>query len=163
MTGRQLAGAPLLLDLRLTPHRSLKRHHFEKLCLFLVVVCGLASIRFWIIGAWPVVLFLLFDIFAIWLAFTINYRRGQAFETVQLSETDLIIARSNPNGETATWHFEPYWAKVSLETIGGEDNSLSISLHDKTVTLGMFLPPAERCNIARKIEDALKRWKTRSF
>ena len=154
---------PLLLDLKLRPHRSLKRAHFEKLCLFLVIICGLASIRFWIVGAWPVILFLVIDVFAIWLAFTINYRRGQVFETVQLSDTDLIIAHSDAHSNISTWRFEPYWVKVALTPHGADNNILLISLHDKVVSIGAFLLPNDRRNIALEIESAIERWKTRRF
>lgn len=154
----------LFLDLKLMPHRSLKRVHFERLCLFLMVVCGLASIRFWIVGAWPVVLFLMFDVFAIWFAFTLNYKRGQIFETIQLSETDLIVARSDKQGRVSTWRFEPYWTKVTLEKTGDNTvNRLIIHLHEKKVALGGFLLPADRKRIARDIDDALQLWRVRSF
>lgn len=155
---------PLFLNLKLTPHRSLKRVHFEWLCLVLLVICGLASIRFWIIGAWPVVFFLMFDVFAIWFAFTLNYKRGQAFETIQLSETDLIIARSDTRGRISMWRFEPYWTKVTLEKTGDNTiNRLMVHLHDDKVTLGSFLLPTERTRIAKDIDDALQHWRARSF
>lgn len=148
-----------LLDLKLYPQRSLKPEHFSKLLLVLIVICTLASIRFIVVGAWPVVLFLGLDVVALWLAFFISYRRGKVFETIQLSDTDLIISKSDVRGRITATRFEPYWAKVSLETIGADKNILTISHHDKLVRLGTFLVPHERKEVAATLREALARWR----
>lgn len=150
-----------LLDLKLYPQRSLKPEHFSKLLLILIAICTLASIRFVIAGAWPVVLFLGLDVLALWFAFFLSYRRGRIFETVQLSDTDLIIGKSDASGRFSSMRFEPYWAKVSIRTVGGDANILTISHHDKCVELGSFLVPHERREVANAIRDAVERWKSR--
>jgi uncharacterized membrane protein len=152
---------PQFLDLTLYPQRSLKPEHAQKLLLGLGILCGLASLRFLAIGAWPVVVFLLFDILAIGLAFWISYRRGRAFETIQLNETDLIISHSDPKGRLRHWRFEPYWVKISMGIRGPDKNILEVSHHDKSVELGNFLTPAERRKIKALLCDALERWRAR--
>lgn len=149
------------LNLKLFPQRSLKPEHFSKMLLVLIVICTLASIRFIIVGAWPVVLFLGADVVALWFAFFLSYRRGRIFETVQLSKTDLIITKSDANGQVTSTRFEPYWAHVSLSTIGADKNILIISHHDKRVEIGDFLVPHERRQLAEKISDALQVWRAR--
>lgn len=150
-----------LLDLKLFPQRSLKPEHFSKLLLVLIVICTLASIRFIVVGAWPVALFLSMDVVALWLAFFISYRRGKVFETIQLSDTDLIISKSDVRGRITATRFEPYWAKVSLETIGADKNILTVGHHDKLVQLGSFLVPHERKEIAATLQEALAHWRAR--
>ena len=149
------------LDLKLFPQRSLKPEHFSKLLLALIIICSLASIRFIIVGAWPVALFLSLDVVALWLAFFISYRRGRVFETIQLSDTDLIISRSDASGRITATRFEPYWVKVSLETIGADKNILTVSHHDKLVQLGSFLVPHERKEVAATLKEALSLWRAR--
>lgn len=149
------------LDLKLYPQRSLKPEHFSKLLLVLIALCTLASIRFWIVGAWPVVLFLGLDVLALWFAFFLSYRRGRVFETVQLSDADLIVGKTDATGRFTSIRFEPYWAKVSMQSVGGDANILMISHHDKYVELGSFLVPHERREIADAIRTAIERWKRR--
>lgn len=149
------------LDLKLFPQRSLKPEHFSKLLLVLITICTLSSIRFWIVGAWPVVLFLGLDVLALWFAFFLNYRRGRMFESVQLSDTDLIVGKTDAAGRFTSMRFEPYWAKVSVQAVGGDTNILTISHHDKCIELGSFLVPHERREVADAIRNAIERWKSR--
>lgn len=149
------------LNLTLYPQRSLKPEHFSKLLLVLIVICTLASIRFIIVGAWPVVLFLGLDILGLWFAFFLSYRRGRIFETIQLTDSDLIISKSDASGRLTSQRFEPYWAKVALKTIGNDRNILTVSHHDQLVELGNFLVPGERRQVADALQDALARWRAR--
>lgn len=149
------------LDLKLFPQRSLKPEHFSKLLLVLIAICTLAGIRFWIVGAWPVVLFLGLDVLALWFAFFLSYRRGRIFETVQLSDTDLIVGKSDAAGRFTSIRFEPYWAKVSMQVVGGDANILTIRHHNKCTELGSFLVPHERREVADAIRNAIERWKVR--
>lgn len=149
------------LNLKLFPQRSLKPEHFSKMLLVLIVICTLASIRFIIVGAWPVVFFLGADVLALWFAFFLSYRRGRVFETVQLSKTDLIINKCDASGCFTSVRFEPYWATVSLNTVGADKNILTISHHEKCVEIGDFLVPHERRQLAAKISEALQAWRAR--
>lgn len=149
------------LNLKLFPQRSLKPEHFSKMLLVLIVICTLASIRFIIVGAWPVVFFLGADVLALWFAFFLSYRRGRVFETVQLSKTDLIISKCDARGGFTSVRFEPYWATVSLNTVGAEKNILTVSHHEKTVEIGDFLVPHERHQLAATISEALQAWRAR--
>ncbi len=149
------------LDLTLYPQRSLKPEHFSRLLLVLIFICTLASVRFWIVGAWPVVLFLGLDIVALWFAFFLSYRRGRIFETIQLSDKDLIVSKGDPSGKLTTDRFEPYWTKVAIETVGADKNILTISNHGQSIELGAFLVPHERKEVAVAIRSAIDRWKNR--
>ncbi len=149
------------LDLTLYPQRSLKPEHFSRLLLVLITICTLASIRFLIVGAWPVVLFLGADILALWFAFFLSYRRGRIFETIQLSDSDLIISASDTAGRLKTDRFEPYWVNVTIKSAGADKNVLVIQHRTKEIEVGRFLVPHERREVATAIKDALGRWRGR--
>lgn len=149
------------LDLTLYPQRSLKPEHFSRLLLVLIIICTLASIRFLIVGAWPVVLFLGADILALWFAFFLSYRRGRVFETIQLSDRDLIISACDATGKLKTVRFEPYWVTVAIKSVGADKNILVIQHRDKAIELGRFLVPHERHEVATAIKCALERWRGR--
>ncbi|SDD29168.1 DUF2244 domain-containing protein [Kordiimonas lacus] len=144
-------GRKLLFDATLYPHRSLKPHQFRRLFWFLIAVCLLAGLRFIMVGAWPVVIFLGVDLLAIWLAFHFSYRSARLYETLQLSEKDLILTRVHPGGRVESWRFDPYWVKLDLKTIDEDRNQLSLASHGETLVFGAFLTPTDR----RKLRAAL--------
>ncbi|WP_286829371.1 MULTISPECIES: DUF2244 domain-containing protein [Kordiimonas] len=144
-------GTQLLFDATLYPHRSLKPHQFRRLFWFLIAVCLLAGLRFIMVGAWPVVIFLGVDLLAIWLAFHFSYRSARLYETLQLSEKDLILTRVHPGGRVESWRFDPYWVKLDLKTIDEDRNQLSLASHGETLVFGTFLTPTDR----RKLRAAL--------
>lgn len=150
---------PLLFDAVLYPHRSLSKKHFRILLITVTVLCTFAGLRFIAVGAWPVVLFVAADVFFVWLAFTLSYRSGRLYETLQLSDCDLILTRVHPNGRVENWRFEPYWAKLELKEIDGDRNQLSVSSHGKRVTFGHFLTPADRRSLVRALKPELLRLK----
>lgn len=149
------------LDLVVYPHRSFKPEHFNKLLLTLLIICGLAAIRFTIVGAWPVAAFLMLDLLAIWLAFYVNNRRARICETIELTDSRLKVSRTAPNGHVESWVFEPYWVKVKLINDDKNTNRLDVSLHDQSVSLGTFLTPRERKQLYQKVQGELTSWKNR--
>ena len=92
----------LHFDATLYAYRSLKKKNFNRMIAVLAAFCLFAAIRFIMIGAWPVVIFVAIDLIALWLAFFLNYRAGQQYETVQLTDSDLMLTRVMPNGRTYT-------------------------------------------------------------
>ena len=151
----------LHFDVTLYAHRSLRKKNFNRMIAVLVAFCVFAAIRFIMIGAWPVVIFVAIDLIALWLAFFLNYRSAQRFETVQLTDTDLLLTRIHPNGRSETWRFEPYWAQVKLRKLGEDDNELSLRSHGEQVVFGQFMLPKERKEFARSLEGALAQWRHR--
>lgn len=151
----------LHFDATLYAHRSLKKKNFNRMIGVLAAFCVFAAIRFIMIGAWPVVIFVAIDLIALWLAFFLNYRSAQRFETVQLTDTDLLLTRVHPNGRSETWLFEPYWAQVKLRKLGGGDNELSLRSHGEQVVFGRFMLAKERKEFARSLEGALAQWRHR--
>lgn len=156
------AEKPYLFDAVLYPHRSLKREHFSKLLLILIVVCTLASLRFLAVGAWPVVIFLALDIAALWFAFWLNYRRQRTCETIRLTDNQLIVRRIDLRGNEESWVFEPYWANLRLMDDEHYGNRLKLSEHGKQVMLGGFLAPHERKELYAALSDALYKWKNQT-
>lgn len=145
-------------DVVLSPHRSLKPEHFQKLLLVLIVLCTLGGIRFTLIGAWPVAAFLWLDLAALWFAFFLNYRRARAREYIRLTENTLEVERVDHKGKRETWVFEPYWVKVRLVEEEME-NELILSLHRQQVSIGHFLSPIERKGLHKALMNALTDWK----
>lgn len=146
-------------DVQLKPYRALKPHHIRTLLIGLAILFALASLRMLMIGAWPVAAFLVADIAALSLAFHINFRRARIREDICLSETQLTVTRTHPNGTQESWSFEPYWVKIQLEKQQRRKPTCFISLHSQQVGVGSFLNERAVLKLHADLTSALTRWK----
>jgi len=152
------APAPIL-DLTLNPHRSLGPRGFA---VVMGVLCGasfLAGCLFVSLGAWPVVGFLGADVLLVWIAFRISYARATASERLTLHADRFEIVRTDRAGRVDTRTLEPYWLKVRIEHHGAEAPVVKLASHGRTTSVGRFLGPAQRVELAAAIEAALARWR----
>jgi uncharacterized membrane protein len=70
-----------------------------KLMLIAVIAVNVAvAIFFWVQGAFPVAGFLGLDVLALWTAFHLNYRAGQAAEYVRIAPGKVHVAAVDRNG-----------------------------------------------------------------
>src|SRR6478672_4634901 len=84
---------PTLFSAIITPHRSLSRRGF---LLVMTLIGGLSFIGgmfFFLLGAWPVVGFLGFDVVLVYWAFRVNFRAAAAFEEVVVTPSELRVRR----------------------------------------------------------------------
>ena len=144
-------------DAVLHPHRSLSPRGFLILMTVLSAVALSLGLRFFLVGAWPVMGFMGVDVLAVYIAFKINYRRARLFETVQLTDDRLTVRRVAPNGEEREWQFMPSWVKVRMDDPPGAKSPLTLSSHGKALEIGSFLTPEERLEVAHALRSALGR------
>lgn len=149
----------ILVQVKLMPHRSLGKVGFKRLMWLLAILVGVACLRFYAVGAWPVVLFLAVDIWAVWFAFALNYRRGRAHELVTLTKKELIVEKVAPSGERKRQTLEPYWSRFELTKLEDDDNQLIVRCKDQHILLGDFLPPIERQSVLEELKSNLQRWR----
>lgn len=153
----QAADVPLLFDAILYPHRSLSPRGFAILMMFFGAVSFIAGIGFVTLGAWPVFGFFGLDAALVYLAFRLNYRAARNYETVQLSERALRVARGGPKGVRETHSFQPYWVRVEMDDPPEHESQLRLVSHGRSVTIGSFLTPDERLDLAQALRGELAR------
>jgi uncharacterized membrane protein len=157
-----LNPSDLLFNATLYPHRSMTPRGARTIITIVGVICALAGLRFIIVGAWPVVLFVMFDVIALWIAFHFNFRAARLFETIQLTKQSLVICRVHPNRQVETWGLEPYWLRILIERYKDND-ALQIISHGKKLEIGAFLTDREKQEIATSLQSALKTWRRQEF
>ncbi len=140
----------------LTPHRSLPPRGFFILMCAVGLVSFVAGMAFLMMGAWPVMGFFGLDVALIYVAFKLNYRAGRAYERVELDDEALTVTRVTPAGKSRSWRFNPYWVRVAVSERIGRTNELSIGSHGDRLVFGAFLTDAERIDLARALQDALR-------
>tara|TARA_B110000971_G_scaffold64498_1_gene66005 strand:+ start:505 stop:1044 length:540 start_codon:yes stop_codon:yes gene_type:complete len=150
---------PSNFSLTLRPNRSLSQRGF----LWLMAVFGGASFAlggyFWLLGAWPVFGFFGLDVVLLYFFFRLNYRYARRYETLAMRDGKLIFGQVSATGLSREWSFDPYWVRPKLERLGqdGEDiGNLILSSHGKYVSVGAFLSPDERAELAARLQLSLK-------
>ena len=146
---------PVLLDAVLFPHRSLSQRGFRILMGGVVAICLAVGVGFYLVGAWPVIGFLGLDIVVLYWAFKVNYNRARQSERLLLSENCLLVRRTDPGRREQTWRFQPYWLRVTMPDPERSDSQLVLMSHGRRLTIGSFLSPTERADVANKLRAAL--------
>jgi len=148
------AGQPLL-ELTLTPHRSLSHSGFVALMAALVTFNFVAGIVFLMVGAWPVVGFLGLDVLLVWLAFRMSYAHARQAERLALYPDRLSIWRRDPWGREQVTELQPYWLRVRVVRHQGTVARLMLLSHGRRHVIGQFLAPDERERLALHLDDVL--------
>ncbi len=139
----------------LHPHRSLPPQGFLILMLAIGSVSFVTGLVFLSMGAWPVFGFFGLDVLLVYVAFTLNYRAGRAYELVELDRDVLTVTRVSPRGERVTFDFNPYWVRVRLAERPDGRTKLKLSSHGRELELGLCLNDDERREFARVLDGAL--------
>lgn len=153
-------GDASLFSARITPHRSLGAEGFRVMIVLVALVAAATSLRFILLGFWPVTGFLGLDVVGLYVAFRISYRRGRAFEEVRLTPLELLFRRVTPRGEAREWRFNPLWTRLIRET--HEEfglQRLALVSRGQQVVIARELSPGERAHFANEFGDALSRVK----
>ena len=145
----------LLFDAELLPHRSLPKRAFRLLIGLFAAICVAVGFAFYLVGAWPVVGFLGFDVVLLYAAFKLNYKQAQRKERLLLSEDTLLVRRIDPYRRERVWRFQPYWLRLIMPDPDRSDSQLVLASHGRRLTIGSFLPPGERFAVAAALRSAL--------
>lgn len=153
------AEAPprVFFDAVLMPHRSLGAGGFWLLMALISGVSFVSGMYFVLKGAWPVTGYFGLDVLLIYLAFKASYRSARLYETVKLTEDELIVERVSPSGRRARWTFQPYWLRVEMDDPPEHASQLVLTSHGRSLVIGSFLSPDERFEVAEGLKDALQR------
>src|SRR5690606_37423965 len=99
----------------LWPHRSLSPRGFRNLMIAVGLFTAVASLPFFIMGAWPVVGFFGLDVLLLYCAFRWSYRTARSREEVQLSPVELMVRKISHWGRTSEFRFNPAWVRLHRE------------------------------------------------
>ncbi len=141
----------------LFPHRSLSRRGFVLLMSGLCLINFTVGVAFWVMGAWPVLVFCGLDVALIYVAFKLNFRSGRARETVDLNPERLTVTSFEPSGRERSFEFNPYWVRVLLHESHDGRTTLELAHHHRRLTFGGFLNDDEKREFADVLRDALAR------
>jgi uncharacterized membrane protein len=152
---RDPVAPPVLFDAVLTPHRSLSPRGFA----ILMTVAGLIGFgfgaAFMLLGAWPIFGFCGAEWLLFYYCFRLNYRAARLQERLRLTAEALTVERLDPRGRVQSWTFQPYWLRIEMDDPPDHGSQLALTSHGRRLTIGSFLSPVERADLARALRAAL--------
>jgi uncharacterized membrane protein len=147
----------LLFEAVIMPHRSLSPRGLAILLGAISFLCGLTALRFWLIGAWPVIGFSVVEVgLALWLI-RANARSARASEMVLLSENALRIVRIDPRGRRQERRLNAAWLNIVIEEAPGRVPRLVLAARNVREEIAAALGEAEKRDLAAALGAALHR------
>lgn len=141
---------------RFSPRRSMTPRAVR---FFIVVFCVcqlLFALPFLIMGAWPIAGFILLDSLALYAAFCLSFRDARAYETLDLTALELVLAKVCARGRRREWRFNPRWVRLEQD-VHEEFGVQSVALvsRGESVEIGGFLGPDQKAALVRDLKRAL--------
>jgi uncharacterized membrane protein len=148
-------GEPVLFDAVLTPYRSLSPRGFA----ILMGTAGLIGFAFGAgfiaLGAWPIFGFCGAEWLLFYFCFRLNYRAARLQERIHMTPDVVTVERRDPRGRIQSWTFQPYWLRVEMDDPPEHESQLALASHGRRLTIGNFLSPPERYELALALRAAL--------
>ena len=145
-----------ILSVRLRPHRSLTPSQFRVLLCAVGAGGVVASLPFVVMGAWPVAGFMGLDVLAVYLAFKASFKSARAYEDVELTVLELLVAKVSPRGHRAEWRFNPSW--VRLRRKEHEDYGtlrIDVLSRGRALEVASFLGPEQKAAFFERLARGL--------
>ena len=133
------------------------------LCGAMLCVTAMLSLRFWLIGAWPVAGFAVAEIALALGLFRLHARRARRSELILLSEATLRIIRTDWRGHRTEQTLPTAWLQVRLEDRPATVARLTLEYRARSVEVGTSLGDAEKRDLAGALRDALDRARNPRF
>ena len=147
------APAPVF-EAFIVPHRSLTPKGVLVLVASLALLLTAVSLRFWLLGAWPVVAFSVVEVPLVILLLMINLRRARASELIMLSAQTLTVVRTDPTGRRQQASLPSAWLRIDLDPVRGIPRVM-LSSHGRGWEVGAFLHESEKLSLFAALSDAL--------
>jgi len=136
----------------LWPHRSLRPSGAAVAFGLYALLALPIAVQAALYGFWPIPILMALTLGGMLVAYGVNRRGGRVLERLELTSRALRVERRMPNGAVQRWRFTPGWVRVVLADARAGDNRLTLTESGRRLTVGDFLSPGER----REVADALK-------
>jgi len=108
------------------------------------LLSGLMALRFWLIGAWPVIGFTVLEISLAIFLLRLNAQRAKASEMLLLTEDTLRIVRIDQRGKRQERHLPVGWLNAVLEEPPGKVPRLLLVAHGLSEEVATALGEQEK-------------------
>lgn len=145
----------LLFRAVITPYRSLSPRGLRWLLAVIAAMGGLVALRFWFLGAWPIIFFAVVEVALAAVMLWLNHRSGRNTELVMLHQDRVRIVRTGASGKRVETAFPSAWLAVSLEERPGRTPLLELCHRGRREEIGAALGEQEKRDLAESIRQAV--------
>lgn len=156
-------SAAILFEALIVPHRSLTPRGLR---ILMAVICLLSAsmvLRFWFIGAWPVVAFSVVEIGLALFLLRLNAKRAGASELLLLSEDALRIVRTDQRGHRQECSLPVGWLNAVMDEPPGQVPKLLLVARGVREEIAATLGEAEKRDLWAALRGALQQLRNPSF
>jgi len=147
----------------IVPHRSLGPAGLRWVVGSLLVLSGMISVGLWYLGAWPVIGFTGLELLlVVWLVYR-NAAGAKATEMLLLSDTGLLVVRTDASGRRWERRLDGYWLRAGLQDRAGRAPALVLQDRGKRMEVGAALGEDEKRQLAAALQDAIHRQRNPVF
>jgi uncharacterized membrane protein len=141
----------------LRPNRSMTREGIAAIIAVVAVLNLVASLVFWVAGAWPILGFLGLDVVIIWWALRKNWADGERYEQIQVVGDELMLKRFPVEGASRELRFNRRWLRVDLEFDVPRElvGRLFLNYRNEKFEVGSFLGADERTSLAKALRGVV--------
>jgi uncharacterized membrane protein len=148
----------------IAPYQSLNRRGLLVLGIGLVAITAIVSVRFALIGAWPVMAFSVVELSLAAGLLVLHRRQARRREIIRLNPAEITVVRTDPYGRRRSFSLPAAWLQVRLEeTINGGATHLWLHSHGRGWEVGAFLHDPERRSLFEALKEALYRVRYPTF
>ncbi|MFL5283433.1 MAG: DUF2244 domain-containing protein [Rhodopila sp.] len=149
-------GPEPVFEAVIAPHQSLNRRGLLVLAGSVGGISLLVSLRFLLLGAWPVMAFSVIEVSLALILLMMHRRQALRREIIRLDETAITVVRTDSKGRRFSFSLPAAWLQVRLETIaGGQGSRLWLRSHGRGWEVGAFLHDPERQSLAEALREAV--------
>lgn len=149
-------GSETVFEAVIAPHQSLSRRGVLTLSIGLALVTAVISIRFMMMGAWPVMAFSAIELLLAVVLLLTHRRQLRRREIIRLNQAEITVVRTDPNGRRRSFSLPAAWLQVRLEqAMHGGGTRLWLRSHGRGWEVGAFLHDPERLSLFESLKEAL--------
>lgn len=161
-TGAQ-RDEPVLFEAVIVPHRSLSPRGQWVVIGVIATACILTGLRFWLLGAWPVVGFVAVELGLAGGLLRLHARAARQSELLLLSSDMLRVVRTDANGVRSERRLRTAWLSVELEERDGRVSALLLRTRARREEVATTLGEMEKRDLAEALRAALDTARNPSF
>jgi len=139
----------------IVPHRSLSGRGMLVLIATIGVASSAISLRFWLLGAWPVIAFSGAEVLLAVALLATNFRRARARELIKLNAAEIIVVQTDHYGRRRSFSLPSAWLQIKLEIVGDHGARLLLRSHGRGREVGAFLHAPEKQSLFEALQEAL--------
>lgn len=147
-------------EMRLAAPRSVLSLEGKLLLGGATIAAILVSLRFLLLGAWPVLVFSVLDLGGLAVALVLFSRRPVPEEQLRIHGDRLELVRIDHQGRRTEHALPVFWTRLEIASRSELDCELWLVLRRERYRIGQFISAAERRAVAPRLQAALRAART---